>query len=393
MASGDSNRHEALMRRAIHEARRAEGRTSPNPMVGCVLARDGDILSTGYHRGPGRRHAEVAALDELSDEAEGSDVFVNLEPCCHRGRTDPCTDALIDAGVARVFVGVEDPDPRVSGDGIRQLRDAGIEVVVGLLEAEARRLNRAYFRYMNEGRPWVSAKYAMTLDGKIATREGSSAWITGEPARRRVHELRDLYDAIMVGTGTFRSDDPRLTSRIPEGDDPIRVVLDAQLEGALESNLYGGGAEAPETVAVVAEAAATDSAGGGKIEVLRDRGVDILRVPTDDAGRLVLEELLSALAERDIVRLLVEGGGGVIGSLFDGGLIDRVYAFVAPKLVGGADAPTPNDGRGIDAMEEAVPLEDPTLEPLGSDWLVWGDLRRDASEARGTNSYGTVREA
>lgn len=383
-----------MMRRAIGEARRAEGRTSPNPMVGCVIAREGSVVATGYHEGPGRRHAEVAALEELEGSAKKCDMYVNLEPCCHHGRTPPCTDELVDSGVERVFVGIEDPDPRVCGGGIRRLREAGIEVVVGVLEEESRALNRGYFRYIEEGRPWVSVKYAMTLDGKIATHAGESAWITGEEARRRVHELRDVYDAIMVGTGTFASDDPRLTSRIEGGVDPIRVVLDARLEGSLDSNLYAVGTDDPETLVVVGEGVEEERVASGngaaeKGEILRERGLELIPVSVGEEGWVNLGEVLEELAERGIVRLFVEGGGALIGSLFDRGLVDRVYAFVAPKIVGGREAPSPVEGRGVAEMSRAAELIDGELESLGADWLISGDLPEDgASLGVGESSRG-----
>lgn len=391
MASDDaSNRDEALMRRAIREARRAVGRVSPNPLVGCVVAEEGSILATGFHSGPGEPHAEIAALESLDGSAEGADIYVNLEPCCHHGRTPPCVDALLEAGVGRVVVAMRDPDPRVDGDGLRQLRRAGVDVEVGLLEEEARRLNRAYLRYMTEGRPWVTVKYAMTLDGKIATHTGESAWITGETARRRVHEFRDRSDAILVGTGTLKSDDPRLTCRIPEGRDPTRVVVDARLEGALDSNVYSGGDDAPETWVVVG--AGGEQLSTEKVQALERRGVELLEVETGEEGRIDLEQLLARLADRGIVRLFVEGGGRVVGSLFDRQCIDRVHAFVAPKLVGGARAPGPNDGRGIARMREAARVVDRETERLGEDVLISGFVDYEPDEGASADT-GTGEEA
>mgnify|MGYP006283283811 CR=1 FL=1 len=381
MAPDDSsNSHRELMRLAIEEAQRAKGSTHPNPMVGCVILRDGEIAATGYHAGPGRAHAEVDALEALDGSAEGCDVYVNLEPCCHHGRTAPCTDALLEAGVDRVFVGVIDPDPRVSGEGVRRLEERGVEVVEGVLEEESRRVNKAYFKYMTEGLPWVSAKFAMTLDGKIATRTGDAAWVTGERARRRVHELRDFYDGIMVGTGTLKSDNPRLTARIEGGRDPKRIVLDTRLAASLDSNVYLGDVDdeesIPETFVAVGREAVDDPEIARRAETLRERGVEVLEIETDANGLLSLDPLLESVADSGIVRLFVEGGGRLIGSMFDAGHIDRVYAFVAPKLVGGGDAPGPNDGAGVAAMADAMELVEPTFERIGADFLISGDLRR-----------------
>ncbi len=374
----ESTRHRERMRRAIQEARRAEGRTHPNPLVGCVITRDAEIVATGHHKGPGAAHAEVAALEQLDGPAEGCDVYVNLEPCRHHGRTSPCTDALIEAGVSRVFVAMIDPDERMQGEGVRQLREAGIEVVDGVLEEEARRLNEGYVKYVREGIPWVSVKYAMTLDGKIATTSGDSAWVTGEEARRRVHEFRDRYDGIMVGTGTLVSDNPRLTCRIEGGEDPTRVILDAGLEAPVDSKVYRetteSGEPAPETLVAVGEGKLERREVAQRAGTLRDRGLDILAVRETERGLLDVQDLLEELAARDIVRLFVEGGGRLIGSLFDRGDIDNVYAFVAPKLIGGADAPGPNRGSGRPTMKGAADLADPEIERLGRDLLVSGRL-------------------
>jgi len=390
MASGDeTNRHEALMRRAMKEARRAEGDASPNPLVGCVIAEGGTVRSTGYHRGPGRAHAEISALESLEGPAGGLDVYVNLEPCCHYGRTPPCTDALLEGEVGRVFVAMEDPDPRVDGDGIRQLREGGIEVRLGLLEEEARRLNRGHVRRMEGDRPWVAVKYAMTLDGKIAARTGDSAWITGERSRRRVHELRDRYDAILVGTGTLRSDDPRLTSRIPGGRNPTRVVLDADLSGSLDSNVYQEDEGDAETWVVVG---VDTGRSRRKEETIRSRGIELLEVETDRDGRIDLGRLLEELAERGVLRLFVEGGGTVVGSLFDGEWIDELFAFVAPKLVGGGSAPGPNEGRGLSEVRRAVTFSEREVEHLGGDLLVHGFLEYEGTGRSATDGAPDARE-
>lgn len=372
-----SNPHERRMARALEEARRAEGQTSPNPLVGCVLVDPaGEIRAVGHHAGPGLEHAERAALDATDADPAGWDVYVNLEPCCHHGRTPPCTEALIEAGVDRVWVGTRDPHPEVDGGGIAALREAGIDVEVGICEEACRRINRHYFTYVEEGRPWVSVKYAMSLDGKIATRTGDSRWITGASARRRVHELRDRYDAIMVGTGTLTSDDPRLTSRIEGGTDPLRVVLDARLDVPTDANIVERAGEGARTVVV----AGPETEGTERRSALADRGVDVWSVSVDEDGHLDLGEVLARLEDDDVVRLFVEGGGTLIGSLFRRQFVDRVYAFVAPKIVGGSEAPTPHDGVGVDSMEGISSLGSPEFEQLGEDLLIRGDVAREDEE-------------
>ncbi|MFB6264154.1 MAG: bifunctional diaminohydroxyphosphoribosylaminopyrimidine deaminase/5-amino-6-(5-phosphoribosylamino)uracil reductase RibD [Bradymonadaceae bacterium] len=357
---------EHFMAVALDEARRARGDTSPNPLVGCTIVEDGRILSTGYHPRAGAPHAEIEALRDLEEEeATGATMFVTLEPCCHRGRTAPCTEAIVDAGIDRVVVAMLDPDPRVDGQGVESLRRAGVDVEVGLLRERALALNRPYVTYMNEGRPWVTAKYAMSLDGKIATRSGQSAWITGEEARRRVHEMRDRSDAIMVGTGTLLSDDPRLTCRIDGGEDPLRVALDARLESDPDSNIFD--TERARTLLAVAPETADR-------EPFLARGVEVVEVPVDERGRFELPELLGELADREIVRLFVEGGGRLLGDLFDRSLVDRVEAFLAPRVLGGSDAPSPVEGRGVELVEEGVELDEPSVERVGRDLLVSGTV-------------------
>lgn len=367
-----ASRHERLMAEAIREAKKAEGRTHPNPMVGCVIVRDGEVVARGFHARAGEAHGEVAALDNLEGTAEGCELYVNLEPCCHHGRTPPCTEAIIDAGIEKVYVGTLDPFPEVSGKGIEALRAAGVDVVAGVLEEESRRLNQPYFKRITTGLPWVTVKYAMTLDGKIATSTGDSAWITSQASRRRVHYLRDTHDAIMVGTGTLRRDDPRLTCRIEGGRDPIRVVLDARLSAPLDSNVFDPElSEAPTIVVVGPEAPAN------RREALESRGVEFLEVAHDAHGRLELRQILTGLADRDISSVFTEGGSQLLGTLFDQRLVDRVYAFVSPKIVGGQQAPSAVAGRGIAQMGEAMGLERVSIDIIeGREVLISGDVPR-----------------
>lgn len=352
------------MQQAIRLAQLATGRTRPNPMVGCVIVRDGAVLATGYHHRAGEPHGEIDALRKLQPgEARGADLYVNLEPCCTHGRTPPCTDAIIEAGIARVFIGTVDTNPRVQGAGINALRQAGIEVVTGVLENESRRLNAAYFSTMERRRPFVAAKWAMSLDGKIATHAGDSAWITSDAARHRVHELRNVYDAILVGTRTLLQDDPRLTCRLDGEDarDPVRVVLDTELRAAHTSRVFD------TSGTIVAHARGAD------FSPFAARGAVSLPLDLTD-GRLPVATLLERLLAHDIMSVFVEGGGAVLGSMFDAGLVDRVYAFVAPRILGGADATPAVAGRGVDVVNDSIQLHDVRLEQAGDDFLIIGDI-------------------
>ncbi|MGM0556550.1 MAG: bifunctional diaminohydroxyphosphoribosylaminopyrimidine deaminase/5-amino-6-(5-phosphoribosylamino)uracil reductase RibD [Myxococcota bacterium] len=376
--SSDQNRgvHERLMAEAIAEARKAEGRTSPNPLVGAIVARDGEILARGFHARAGEAHGEVDALAKLDGEAEGADLYVNLEPCCHHGRTPPCTQAILKAGIGRVFVGTLDPFPEVGGKGVEQLREAGVEVNVGIGASASRALNRPYFKRITTGLPWVTVKYAMTLDGKIASRIGDSAWISGEGSRRRVHELRDVHDAILVGTGTLRSDNPRLTARNEGGQDPVRVVLDARTSASLSANVFEPDSSEADTILVT-----SDLADESKTRELAARGVEVLTLPCDERGRFDLEVVLRELARRAISNVFVEGGAQILGTLLDERLVDEVYAFVAPKLIGGAGALTAVAGAGMETMSEAVELEELGIEVIDErDVLIHG-LVPDAHRA------------
>lgn len=364
-----TTRDERFMAEAIELARRATGRTRPNPLVGCVIVRDGEIAGRGYHARAGEPHAEIAAIDDADGELSGCELFVNHEPCCHYGRTPPCTDAILDAGIERVVVGTIDPDPRVSGRGIEILRQAGVEVVCGVLKAESQRLNAPFFKYIAEGLPWVAAKWAMTLDGKIATHTGDSRWITGDAARDRVHELRDVHDAILVGTNTLLADDPRLTCRRDDGRDPERFVVDARLEAPLDHRVFNHRRSDASTVILTAA-----GADAGRRRQFEDRGVDVVAISTDDQGWLDANEMLKTISDRQLLSVLVEGGGQLLGSLFDAGLVDYAYAFVAPRLIGGQQAPTAVAGRGISTMEECLDMRSPQVEQLDSDVLVHGGV-------------------
>lgn len=355
------------MRRALRLAARARGRTAPNPMVGAVVVADGHVVGEGWHPKVGEPHAEVFALREAGEAARGATLYVTLEPCCHFGRTPPCTDAVLAAGVRRVVAAMADPFPKVAGGGLARLRDAGLEVECGLLEAEARELNRAYLRAVQFGLPWVTLKMAMTLDGKSATRTGDSRWITGERARAYVHRLRDWNDAVMVGIGTARADDPQLTARLKGARNPVRIVVDPRAELEVSSHLAQTARQIPTLLAV---------GEGAETEALRRLGVEVESLPP--AGRwLDLRALLARLVERGIHSVLCEGGSGLGASLLEAGLVDEIAWFIAPKLVGGQAAPGTVGGTGVGRMAEAWKLENVRYRRFGEDMAVFGYVHRN----------------
>jgi diaminohydroxyphosphoribosylaminopyrimidine deaminase/5-amino-6-(5-phosphoribosylamino)uracil reductase len=360
----------SMMRLALHVAER--GRTSPNPHVGAVIARDGRVLATGFHYQAGRAHAEVDALRKLGMRAEGATVYVTLEPCDHHGRTGPCSEALIRAGVARVVVGCEDRVPG-HGGGIARLRAAGIQVDVGVLREAAERLVVDFFKHALTGLPYVTLKAAVTLDGRMATRTGDSRWITGKAARTHAHRLRDRSDAIMIGARTLVTDDPALTVRHVRGRDPVRVVLDSSLLTPPTARVLDGSSPAPVWIFH-----APDAEPERRAELLR-RGARLFEVPRAELG-LSLSAVLSELARQDIVRLLVEGGPSLHGALLDGGHADYAAIFVAPRILGDADArPLASAGPRF-SMSEAVSIHAPRVRRFGDDLFVEGPLRASATE-------------
>lgn len=353
-----------LMSRALELASRGLGRVEPNPMVGCVLVRHGMVVGEGYHQQFGGPHAEIEALRVAGERARGSTAYVTLEPCCHTGKTGPCTRALIEAGVSRVIAAMRDPFPRVAGGGFAELQAAGIVVEEGLLAAQAAQLNTAYLKRLQTGLPWVIAKWAMTLDGKIAAHTGDSQWISGEASRALVHELRGRVDAILIGGGTARRDDPLLTARPAGPRTALRVVLDTKGQLANSSQLLRTAHEVPLLV-VVGPAATTHDR-----ERLLAAGAEVLVAASTDHQQRI-REVLVELARRDCTNVLVEGGSRVLGSLLDGNLIDEVYAYIAPKLIGGFLAPSPMAGNGLSHMNAALAF-DGEWRACGSDMLYIG---------------------
>jgi len=354
------------MKRALRLALRGQGRTSPNPMVGAVIVKAGQLIGQGHHKQVGGPHAEIWALRQAGDKARGATIYVTLEPCSHHGRTPPCTDALIQAGLARVVGAVEDPNPQVSGKGFRMLQEAGIEIEVGLLADEARRLNAPYFKHTTTGLPLVSLKAAMSLDGKIATATGESRWITGDRARALGHRLRASHDAVLVGVGTVLADDPRLTVRDARGRSPLRVVVDSLARTAADAAILTAD-RTPPVVAV------TRQAPRKRLEALQRAGAEIWEMPSH-RGQVDLHALMKRLGERQVQSVLVESGGTLTAALLDANLADRVYFFVAPRLIGGAEAPSPVGGSGVAKLSEAWRLENVRVRRVGEDFLLSGDI-------------------
>ncbi len=356
-----------FMKRALALA--ARGRTSPNPMVGAVVVRGGKIVGEGYHPKAGELHAEVFALNQAGKLAKGADLYVSLEPCCHYGRTPPCTKAIIESGVRRVFAAMTDPNSLVCGKGIECLREAGIEVDIGLLGAEARKLNRAYVKRITSGQPFVLWKAAMTLDGKIAARTGDSRWITGERARKEVHRLRARFDAILVGIGTVLADDPELTVRgITGAVNPLRVIVD-------------GNARIPPTAKALNSDAATvivtrRDAPEDRLDALWSAGVRVLGVRDVD-GRIDLKYLMNELANMGVNSVLLEGGGELAASMIEAGLVDEGMIFIAPKIVGGREAKTPVEGTGIELMSQALGVSRPRARRFGDDIALEFEFHHD----------------
>ncbi|TCS81067.1 bifunctional diaminohydroxyphosphoribosylaminopyrimidine deaminase/5-amino-6-(5-phosphoribosylamino)uracil reductase RibD [Tepidibacillus fermentans] len=352
------------MQLAIDMAQRTKGQTSPNPIVGAVVVNNGRIVGLGTHLKAGEPHAEIHALNMAGEMAKGSTLYVTLEPCSHYGKTPPCAERIIKEKVKRVVISNVDPNPLVAGKGIELMKNAGIEVVVGVLEKEAKRLNETFYKYITSQRPFVTVKTAMTLDGKIATFTGNSQWITGEKARRYVHQLRHEHDAIMVGIGTVLKDNPSLTVRMEQlGIQPIRVVIDTTLKIPMDSKLILD-QQAPTWIFT------TEQASEEKVEKLKDMGIKVVQTKGDKD--VPLKEVLHYLGRNQITSVLVEGGSSLVGRLFDERLIDKYIAFIAPKLIGGSSSLTSIGGKGIENMSDAVQLIDITIERYENDICITG---------------------
>jgi len=360
------------MKQALSLAKLASGQVSPNPAVGAVVVKDGVVVGQGYTQPPGSNHAEVVALKQAGERARGSVMYVTLEPCCHYGRTPPCTQAIIAAGITEVHLAMLDPNPLVSGRGKVELERTGIKVHVGEHEEEAKEVNEAYTKFITKGIPFVTAKFAMSLDGKITTRNSDSKWISGEEARKYVHNLRHTTDAIMAGVNTVLVDDPLLTARCCGGKggtvrkQPLRVIVDSKGRTPLTARLFS---EPGEILMAVGKLVTPEGE-----TAFAQAGAELLELPT--AGGLVdLKKLLKALGEREITSVLVEGGETILGSLFDSRLVDKVIAFIAPIIIGGKEAKTAVGGKGVDKVVDSLRLERVTVKKLGEDLMVSGYVR------------------
>lgn len=363
---------EEYMRRALELARKGEGHTSPNPMVGCVVVKDGRIISEGYHEKYGEFHAERNALTRCTEDTTGADLYVTLEPCCHQGKTPPCTDIIIEKKIARVFVGSMDSNPLVAGKGVQILRDHGIYVETGILEEECLKLNEVFYHYITAKTPFVVMKYAMTLDGKIACATGDSKWVTGEIARAQVHRMRGRYRGIMVGIGTVLADDPMLNCRVKGGVDPVRIICDSNLHIPLESQIVKTASEIETIVACSHESLEAEKK-QEKIRKLKEAGIQL--IGTEGAHGVNLVELMKKLGEQNIDSILLEGGGTLNASALEDGIVNKVYAYIAGKLIGGMDARSPVEGMGIDRMVDAITLKDMEIERLGDDFCIVGYVK------------------
>ncbi|WP_372369856.1 bifunctional diaminohydroxyphosphoribosylaminopyrimidine deaminase/5-amino-6-(5-phosphoribosylamino)uracil reductase RibD [Candidatus Uabimicrobium sp. HlEnr_7] len=354
-----------FMLRALELAKKSKGRTSPNPMVGAVIVRNGIIVGEGFHSRAGEYHAEIIAIEQAQDKARGATLFVNLEPCCHYGKTPPCTDAIINAGIDEVHMAMLDPNPLVQGKGKRILEAAKIKTVVGECELEAQKLNEIFCHWIKYKTPFVIAKFAMSLDGKIATKTGHSRWISSSESRLLSHKIRNEVDAILVGANTVKKDNPLLTTRLKNEQvkHPIRVVLDSRSGLAWDSKIFSD--ELPGTTILATTKKKHTSS-----------NVEIIVLPENENG-VCLTSLLKELGEREITSVLVEGGGSVLSSFFMQNRVNKVLAFIAPMIIGGEEAPTPVSGNGVNRISEALALENLCMEKLTTDIIISGYCKRE----------------
>lgn len=366
---------EKYMRRAIELAKKGSGHVNPNPLVGAVIVRDGKIIGEGYHECYGQLHAErnaIANAKKRGNSLEGSTIYVTLEPCCHYGKTPPCTEAIIEEKIAKVVVGSDDPNPLVSGKGFQMLREKGIEVIPHFLKEECDAINHVFFHYIRTGTPYVAMKYAMTMDGKIACYTGDSKWVTGEESRAHVQTLRNHYKGIMAGIGTVLADDPMFNCRIEGGRDPIRIIADSHLRIPMDSQLVRTAGQQPLIVACLPDADEEKAA------QLQEKGVEVLRIPgvttadiTEEQKEVIsLPVLMKELGARKIDGILLEGGGQLNESALQAGIVDRIYCYIAPKIFGGAQAKTPVEGQGLTRAADAWQFKRIGMQEFGQDILL-----------------------
>ncbi|MEW6162010.1 MAG: bifunctional diaminohydroxyphosphoribosylaminopyrimidine deaminase/5-amino-6-(5-phosphoribosylamino)uracil reductase RibD [Nitrospirota bacterium] len=358
---------ELYIKRALRLAAKARCMTSPNPMVGAIIVKNGRTISEDFHRRPGTPHAEALAIEKAGENARGSTLYINLEPCCHtEKRTPPCTEAIISAGIKEVVIAMTDPNPKVSGRGISELQKAGIKVRSGILENKAERLNEAYIKYMTTGKPFVILKIAMTLDGKIATPEGQSKWITSEKARKMVHRLRGSVDAIITAIGTVKADDPELTVRIKDGKNPRRIVIDPDLEISLNAKVL----KVPPPTIIIAKKSAVEE----KKKTLFNKGVQIIEYKGE---KLNLHWLMRRLGGREITSVLIEAGSSMNAHALEEGIVDKVIFFIAPKIIGGRESFPAVGGKSFRRLEEAYRLKDVKVRRVGEDILIEGYIDKN----------------
>ena len=364
------NLKEEYMLRAVRLAEKGTGWTSPNPLVGAVIVKDGRIIGEGWHHRYGDLHAERDALKNCTEDPKGADIYVTLEPCCHHGKQPPCTDALIEAGISRVIIGSSDPNPLVAGKGVRILKEHGISVVEDFLKDECDSLNDIFFYYITRGLPYVAMKYAMTADGKIACYTGLSKWVTGEEARKHVHSLRHKYTGIMAGINTVLTDDPMLNCRLENTRDPVRIICDSSLRIPLDSQIV-------KTAGQYRTIVAACSPDEEKVRRLSDSGVEVIdinKVKTDGAApdfkQVDIRTLMEELCRRKIDSILLEGGAALNWSVLEAGLVNKVYAYIAPKIFGGENARSPVAGEGFPEPDKAVMLKNAEITRLGDDILL-----------------------
>ena len=363
------------MQKALQLAGLAQGRTSPNPLVGAVVVKDGLIIGEGYHHRAGSPHAEVLAIREAGEKARGAVLYVSLEPCNHHGRTPPCTEAIIAAGIERVYIGVLDPNPRVAGSGVNRLREAGIDVQLGCMEQEAQALNECYFKFITWGMPFVALKTATTLDGKIATYTGDSQWITNEKSREYVHGLRDIFDAIMVGSGTVLKDNPRLNTRLAKEDvhHPVRLIVDGRLEIPCDCNIME---TTEQQTTIIYSSFRADSVKKRKLE---DSGAEVVLIG-QDPDKLPLEDILRDAAARGLMSVLIEAGGQINAYVLENHLVDKVYWFIAPRICGGDRALSAVGGQGIALMNQTIDLHNVEVHSFDGDLMIEGYIKPNICE-------------
>ena len=364
--------NEFFMKRTLSLAAKGRFTTSPNPMVGAVVVKNRKIVSEDFHRKPGGLHAEALAIEKAGKTAKGSTLYVNLEPCCHlEKRTPPCSKAIINAGIKEVIVSMLDPNPKVSGKGISELQKAGIKVKTGILEEKAKRLNESYIKYITTGKPFVTLKIAMTLDGKIATPKGQSKWITGEKSRKMVHYLRGSVDAIITAMGTIKADDPQLTARIKSGKNPERIIIDPNLEIPLQAKVLQ---VPPETIIVTrkSEVRSLKSEVDKKKKILLDKGIYIIEF---ESKKVNLDWLMQELGKKEITSVLIEGGSSLNAHALEDGVVDKIMFFIAPKIIGGRESFPAVGGRIFKNLEDAYRIKDLKVKRTGEDILVEGYIR------------------